>query len=576
MLSEHNIPVYQSLEDTMTTDKLAVVVVGTGIGKTQICCEYLEKHSFKALVVIPRHVVGDSWRKYANKNIELITYQKISKIYKDLDYKKYDLVICDEVHHVGAPTWSKGVKWLIKHNVRIIGLTDDPVRYTDGARDVCEEMFNGNACVGESVVSAIQKKILNPVLYVGAFYDTNGLRELPGVKKVKELYAKLDLALNNTPTVHQIIQEEMPKDSKRKGIIFVSTINEIKEGVQLIKDAIPNAKIKVVHSKQSDVVNQQNLDWFKRCKEGYLCAVDMLSEGVHVKGVNTLFMLRKTKSPNVFRQQLGRCLDINSKEQGVVFDLVNNQYNVNISFNKMQKASNIIEELKGIKTQASSMQFIIHDRTDTLVNIMNEIGRRLGRHDWTPEEEAILKENYWSKGFNGVKKMLPSTISSTAIRSRIAYLGLRADTHQWTDSELEILRKYYLTEGKRVSARLKGRTPETCKVKAREIGLHCNYNPLWTKEEIEILKEHYPSGGWKEVNKLLPTRTKSSIKGCAQKIGIKSEKVFNDWSNNEIQIIKKYYPKEGRNCISRLPGRTIEGLVYKAKNLKIRKETKTC
>ncbi|MCH5186456.1 MAG: Helicase associated domain protein, partial [Oscillospiraceae bacterium] len=54
-----------------------------------------------------------------------------------------------------------------------------------------------------------------------------------------------------------------------------------------------------------------------------LLCIDMLNEGVHIKGIDGVIMLRSTRSGNVFYQQLGRALSC-SKSKPVIFDLVNN------------------------------------------------------------------------------------------------------------------------------------------------------------------------------------------------------------------------------------------------------------
>lgn len=55
-----------------------------------------------------------------------------------------------------------------------------------------------------------------------------------------------------------------------------------------------------------------------------LYCVNQLNEGVHISGINAVVMVRPTQSPVIYKQQLGRALDIGNDNEPIVFDLVNN------------------------------------------------------------------------------------------------------------------------------------------------------------------------------------------------------------------------------------------------------------
>ena len=147
-----------------------------------------------------------------------------------------------------------------------------------------------------------------------------------------------------------------------------------------------------IYQKQPDAYNASVMKWFKRTKEGYVCSVDMISEGVHIKGVNTLIMLRRTESVNLFNQQLGRCLDANSKEPAIVFDLVNNKYSIKIINNKMRIKNKSIFDSGSVVVSASE-QLIIKDYTKDIVAVLKEIADDLSRF-WTDDEVKFLTDFY--------------------------------------------------------------------------------------------------------------------------------------------------------------------------------------
>lgn len=570
MLLEHNANVYNDLEQTLANNNCCCVVMGTGVGKTYVATEYLENHDFKALVVSPRQSINKSWEKHT-KRVEAITYQKLANIYKDIDYTKYNVLICDEVHHIGAPKWGKPIKYLIDNKIiKVIGLTESSIRYTDGGRDIAEEFFGGNIAFGESVPSAIKKQILNPVTYVGAMYNSDGLKKTLRGKIQSRLYAKLNLALNKTPTIYEILKKHMPK-GKRKGIIFASTIDDIQSAIDFIHSVYPSAEIKFVHSKQSDTYNNEAFEWFKNVDEGYLCSVDMISEGVHIKGVNTLIMLRRTESVNLFNQQLGRCLDASSKEPAILFDLVNNKYSIRIVKNKLRIRTNSIFE-SGKLNVIPSEQLIVKDYTKDIVEVLMEIRDSLfGR--WTEYEDNLLKE-FFKEHPNGrglkdfSSKVLPNR-TFLAIKSRVHELALNTEWESlpFTQEEDDIIRKFYPIEGNDCCKRMKNRTPNSVSQRASKLKVK-NDSYFWTDEDKEIIRKYYPIEGNKIVNRF-PGKTIFSIKAQARKMKVYS--IY--WTKEEDELIKQKYSELGGIGLEPImPNRNSKEISRRARILGVKRE----
>lgn len=519
MLLEHNINVFNTLEQILENDNCCCVVMGTGVGKTYVTSEYLDKHNLKALVVAPRHSICDSWQKHRG-DVDTITYQKLVNIYKDIDFSKYDVVVCDEVHHIGAPTWGKPIKYLIDNNIiKVIGLTESSVRYSDGGKDVAKDFFNGNIAYGETVSSAIEKKILNPVTYVGAMFNSDGLKHTLRGKIQSRLYAKLNLTLNKTPTVAEILKKHMPK-GKRKGIIFASTIEDIKSAIEFVKSVYPKVEIRFVHSKQPQSYNKEALEWFKKTKEGYICSVDMISEGVHIKGVNTLIMLRRTESVNLFNQQLGRCLDASSKEPAILFDLVNNKYSIRIINDKLRIRTNSIFS-SGKLNVVPSKQLIINDYTKDIVDILQEIKINLEGH-WTEEEIEIIKQYYPIEGKDCLSRLKNRTLSS--LYSQALFLGIKyIRTDLWTKEEDEIMKQYYPIDRNEIKKRLPNKTSNAIRARAKVLGISSNYLIPWTEEEDKILLKYYRKLGSSGLTSMVPHRA-PAIQKRAQFLGIRMPK----------------------------------------------------
>ena len=63
----------------------------------------------------------------------------------------------------------------------------------------------------------------------------------------------------------------------------------------------------------------------KRNEISLMFAVDIFNEGFHINGVDGVLMFRKTKSPIIYFQQLGRALSFSARKKQIkIFDFVDN------------------------------------------------------------------------------------------------------------------------------------------------------------------------------------------------------------------------------------------------------------
>lgn len=538
-VQSHNIEIYSKVESLLNAQNKALLVLGTGLGKTSTALSYALKYGYRVLVVCPRDNIKDTWEIYSPV-VNTISYVSLANEAETFDYSKYDLIVFDEAHHLNAPIWGKGIRHLLDNNVniKILGLTATPL-CDGGKKNIADIFFKDCTVVGYDAIEGIKAGVLHPVSYVCSFY-TKPKEIDEALEKCKEstdeltmkLKGRLDLALNNTPTLKEIITSNMPHGN-RKGIIFAQTIEDMDEAIKILKDIYPNEEYRKIHSLMNREEVQNIKEWFSNTDSGYLCTVDMISEGSHYKGVNTIFMFRKTKSGNLFEQQLGRCMTQTSlpNPHCIVFDLVNNMRNVREFTARLADAISrhgIVKTLKGERYvnpdvlsggAKISEQYVVEDYTQDIVDAYDEINRLLGGF-WTEEEDNILREFYPTEWVAGCIKRLNRT--SQAIQSRAKYLGIGKKIYKWTEEEDSIIKKYYPKEGGDVYLRLKNRTYNTVMGRASALGIGYDNeeNKKWTEEEDTILKENYIKLG-KNIINLLPGRKFGSIITRAHKIGIK-------------------------------------------------------
>lgn len=582
MLLEHNLPVYQELCETLEKYRKAIVVVHTGGGKSYIANEFLTEKKLNALVVCPKRTICDQWREL-NPEVTAVTYNYFSRAPME-ELLSYECVVLDEAHHCGSPVWGKRTKEFMDATTGyVIGLTADSRRWSDGVKDVANDVFDGHLVKGPDLEDAIEQKTIQEPLYVytviGLKEDAKNLEEkYTQLKKEKKIpstqYQRVDHALHqlkldveSIPSVQDTLKKYMPQ--KPKGIVFVDNIAATDEAYALMTDAFPDLPTYIVHTKQPNSTNQEQMAAFAADESACIISVDMLGEGIHVGGVNFVVMLRRTQSPTVFFQQLGRTTVVNGTETPVIIDVVGNSCT-----------------LKGIETRESNTlglfkrdtgkkggQIIVEAHVISAYRMMNRVKEALAQYrPWTQAEDDLLTEKYPIEGGDAYKHLQNRT--KNACQKRAQFLGLRCEINNWTKEEIIILSEFYGTEGPRVVERLQRHSLNCCKMMASKLGLTFRgHRKNWNNEEISILTSFYPAEGM-NVAKRLPGRTKDACEWKARNLGIVflgicGEKVAR-WTKNEINIMKMYYPTEGITIQNRLPNRTRAAIFEKARQLNLK------
>lgn len=615
MLLGHNEPVYRNLCETLEKHKKAIVVTFTGGGKSFLASEYLAESGLRALVVCPKRTICSQWEAL-NQSVDTMTYSTFAKVPLE-DLLRYEAVILDEAHHCGSRVWGARAKELMENTTGVvIGLTADSVRWSDGGKDVAQELFDGHIVKGYSLQEAIEQNIVKPFSYVCTIigFDrmiqerverlNNGNLDARLRAKAEHLITRLKLDAEAAASVTDVLRQYMPDNPK--GIVFTDDIAAIEEARGLMNEAFPNMPCFVIHSKQSKKKNDEQMAAFMQAPTACITSVNMLGEGVHVDGVNFIVMLRRTQSPTVYFQQIGRCTKVGSDCEPVIFDIVGNRCTLRMI--EVKKAeflglSQRDEEKKGGQFVLSSYLedgLRVLDEIDELLNqwrpwskeeddvIRNffpdeqaEIYMRLPNRTkdairrravaiglaepmqklcWTKKEEAILRKYYPTEG-NAICSRFPSRTKQSVLGKAIA-LGLVSPSrpYRWTKEEDDILQKYYSKEGADVCLRLPGRTRTAVRNRVHTRGLLLPVRH-WTEEEDAILRKHYSEKGPAACSRLL-NRSRGAVSARAASLGLAAPK--RGWTKEEDDILRKYYPMEGTAICSRLPNRTKAAVVRRA------------
>lgn len=351
----HNQKAFKSIMEQLEKRQKTAVVQATGTGKSFLACKTIQALNLENnLIVAPSHYILEQFKKISPiKNVTYMTYKWLSKLPQS-EIEGYDFIVLDEFHRIGAETWGSGVGNLLhkNQNAKVLGLSATPIRYLDNERDMSKELFEGSVAQTLSLEEAIARNILPNPVYVSAIYDiSHYIREkvdyvrksrISKIEK-KELMHEIDLVRRNWEKGYGIpsILSEHIKEKASKFIVFIESIDDLESMQQLVngwfQTAFKEKEIKsfVIHSSQSLKENDQTMAEFDKPNEKsihLLFSINMLNEGLHVKDTSGVILMRKTISPTIYFQQIGRALQSHFNSTPYIFDFVNNFKNVNARY----------------------------------------------------------------------------------------------------------------------------------------------------------------------------------------------------------------------------------------------------
>lgn len=376
-LKKHNEIAYQKLIEDLKKNKITTINHATGTGKSFITLKYLYENRDKRILylcptypiynqLVNKHMksLGISISDF--KKMDNIIYSNLAKLDMEKLASEYDIVICDEYQRLGAEIWGKhGRKLrdeLLKYPGKVmIGLTATDIRYLDNERNMTNELFEGNCASNISLGEAIITGLLPAPTYINTLSSIESnidllkskVDELVYYEKDKKKY--YDLIEKTRRYIESYLGNKNDfkpyiKNDNGKYILFNSTIESIKKNKKKLKEMFgtDNINFYEVHSRKSVEQNQEAIDQFSNSKNGInvICVVDILNEGVHIDDVDGVVMMRKTTSPIIYFQQLGRLLSFSTRDKDlVVWDLVGNLYNHRVIYNLYEDVTKMAQKL---------------------------------------------------------------------------------------------------------------------------------------------------------------------------------------------------------------------------------------
>ena len=363
-LYEHNEETSSKVFDAFNKDEKRVAIVqATGTGKSYVALNLLLKYKDKkALYIVPSNAIIEHLKEIISKNnlsiekdfpnLEFRTYQSLINLSKEeLSKLKVDLLVTDELHHLGAPVWGKRINDIVETHpdMLLFGMTAYTVRdrATSYERDMTnpdtDELFSGKVVSYYDLCDAMIDGVLPKPIYKSAYINLESFAEelekyLDDPKLSKKDYLECKKLIEDTKrqiTKAPGIKEMVRKNIKPNGkyIYFcpplseenkndIDTImNEVREwfsdyDVEFYKTTSKNQE----QGKQNRDAFYNDLDLdgnSTKHKLRIMFAINQYNEGVHAPGVDGVILGRSTSSDIVFFEQIGRALSVkeNTKEK---------------------------------------------------------------------------------------------------------------------------------------------------------------------------------------------------------------------------------------------------------------------
>jgi superfamily II DNA or RNA helicase len=323
----------------------AFTVMATGLGKTivagEIIAEALQHNSsIKVLVLahrlelveqfeqklwrhLPKSISTHLWtgteKPVYREGVTCATFESVIESLHTIGPQDYGLVVVDEAHHAGAPTYQRVLEYLKPRG--LLGITATPWRGEN--LQVVEKLF-GPPVFTMSIVDGMEKGFLAQIDY-RMLVDNINWDVVPRLSKLQlsigELNRRLFLPQRDEAVVASI-RQHWKEILNPRGIVFCRTIEHAQRIATLI-NALGFADAACISNEMHARDRHHLLSQFANGFIQLLASVDVLNEGIDVPDVNIIVFLRVTHSRRIFVQQLGRGLRLSSGKKWVrVLDFV--------------------------------------------------------------------------------------------------------------------------------------------------------------------------------------------------------------------------------------------------------------
>jgi len=514
-LYPHNERAYQAVTKMFETSNRAAVIHPTGTGKTPIAVRVIEDYQDKKILFLT--ATYQILQKFAetlgsfnitSQDVPYLRgqiYSNLLSLAKDELKEQFDLIVLDEFHRCGAKEWGKGVQELLDNNenAKVLGLTATNVRFLDNERDMAYELFENNIASKMTLVEAMLEEILPVPNYVSVITSyTKDIKEIEQkIEKIKinstkeealKCLSKIKRKVNNMPNLDEMLAKYITKKDG-KLIVFCKDIEHLEEVKKELNNlfGLVNDKLEVYEINYKHKDNLASVKEFENSKSDALkiaLTIDMLNEGVHIKDLDGVIMLRRTVSPIVYLQQLGRALNVTGNvEHPLVIDVADNMRATESIFNLYAEFEKVAEAYENATLESN----LSADEKNAKIKHIKNLREKFKIFDEMQETSELITKLKKFVGF-GFEE----------------YYDLLTDYYQ-VNGNIDVPSSYVvngISLGRYVVKLRQAR--KSGNLSRKEIEMLDNYNMVWDKnEESFVIGYKYAKAYYEEQGNLLVPAT---------------------------------------------------------------------
>jgi superfamily II DNA or RNA helicase len=264
---------------------------------------------------VPTHHLSGGEKPSFWDGITFATFQSVLSRLDELP--RFDLVLVDEAHHIGAETFLRVLNSLAPRY--LAGVTATPWR-GDGY-DIDEIL--GPAVVKIGIAEGLQQGFLTEVDYrlLADNLDWEFVQERSRNRySLAQLNRRLIVPTRDEEAA-RIVAEAFRKEERRGGIVYSPTIHHAEHFSAVLRTF--GLRSEAVSAELAPRDRDRLMAAFRAGHLDLVTTVDLFNEGVDVPDVDTIVFMRATHSRRIFVQQLGRGLRLSPGKRNVmVLDFV--------------------------------------------------------------------------------------------------------------------------------------------------------------------------------------------------------------------------------------------------------------
>jgi DNA repair protein RadD len=310
----------KTLISALALDQTALCVMATGLGKTEVFMELAHRAGVKTAILVGRDkLVEQTARRMgfdvgvwsAGQGIKRIGQRTVISIHSadGLVIPDLKLIICDEAHNLNDGRYAD---FISRHpTAKIVGFTATPWR---GGYEIFGEgklfpriNFKRGLLKGIEdgyLVRPVSKAMPNA-------WRTEGL----STRGDDFVLSDLNKLMKDSGKVKAQVEDAMGRLTERRKIVWICTSIEHAEDVA----SYIGETVSIVHSKKEN--NEYAIELFERGDVRHMVSVMMLSEGYDFPAIDSIVLMRPTKSPTLYVQAVGRGLrPMDGKKDCLILD----------------------------------------------------------------------------------------------------------------------------------------------------------------------------------------------------------------------------------------------------------------